>query len=926
MMPTGYIKSYFGMDTTPAQEGLRKLTGVLSSTAGKLVAFGAVVSILGLRYMNKAGKEVVAFQREVAELSKLLGETDAFPISEAIADLSTKMPIAREELSEVAATAARLGIRGTANLLKFTETMAMMGVATDVSATDAADALARIAKQTQLPIKDIDRLASSINELSNTTATSAGEIIENMRRMAPEYARMGFSVDEIAALSATMNIVSESATRAGTRLRRLMQEMTSPEKVQLFAAAIGETEINFGKLRKQDPSGTLVRVIQAMKEGGVEALRLANSLDARARLAVIALSQAEADLIINLETSAKAFSENISIQKEYSRFLEIMPSKMQVYQNEMRELRREVGEAWLPVMKKWLEFKRDFGRGLSMVLTKPYFYDLMTPEDAKKLEEGIRGIGDALAYARSQKVSKMTDEEIRANLGDILVGQTGWLDKEKLEEYFSMQLNTLNDFSNNYLDILTLFVSRQNQELVEGFDEAGLKSTWNIITSILQSAEDQLAGNTDAILKLKVSFASYIQGLRESGRLISGDELVQGLMMITTNAINASGAVQEVLNKMRVPPGYEEVSTRLFDLLGTANEDVAELQFRLKNMDWDKAWFGDQGITDARARWQELKDMVEAGQELTEGQKEELRFLDSIIPAIAKEIALRSQLRKQLEDQTEEQRKLNAAQEEAKGLVRTYEGEMEKMLSAIDELERGPAGARDAQIRMWRSMLAGSTNADRLVENLTEVYDILQGMKEGQEIFKDMQSEEQKLFEDWQRRMDNLNLASLQSKFRLMERVLDGIADGFLDMTEAIITGSGNAEEAIVDMIYSITRELIRSQIFRLLGSLPGFQGLFGISRPSGFSVVAEGPSTFHTGGYEGYSNPLGGVNFQMAGGGRTAGAAAAQETVVVNNNFSIQALDSASVREMLVRERDTIAGITVTSIDRNTSLKRRMT
>ena len=58
--------------------------------------------------------------------------------------LSLELPITADELAVVTAAAGQLGVRGTENLLRFTEIAAGMGVATDLSSEQAAIALARI--------------------------------------------------------------------------------------------------------------------------------------------------------------------------------------------------------------------------------------------------------------------------------------------------------------------------------------------------------------------------------------------------------------------------------------------------------------------------------------------------------------------------------------------------------------------------------------------------------------------------------------------------------------------------------------------------------------------------------------------------------------------------------------------------------------
>ena len=77
-----------------AMGGLGKLAGKVTKVGAGLAAFGAVVGFVGIRQLQKAGKEAIKFQTEMAELIKILGQEASVPIAEAIGDMSETMPIA----------------------------------------------------------------------------------------------------------------------------------------------------------------------------------------------------------------------------------------------------------------------------------------------------------------------------------------------------------------------------------------------------------------------------------------------------------------------------------------------------------------------------------------------------------------------------------------------------------------------------------------------------------------------------------------------------------------------------------------------------------------------------------------------------------------------------------------------------------------
>ena len=94
-----------------------------------------------------------------------------------ITKMSNTMPFAATEIAGVAEAAGQLGIKKQ-DITSFTRTMMNLGVATNLTADEAATEFARFANAANMPIKDVDRLGSTVVALGNSTATTEKKLLK----------------------------------------------------------------------------------------------------------------------------------------------------------------------------------------------------------------------------------------------------------------------------------------------------------------------------------------------------------------------------------------------------------------------------------------------------------------------------------------------------------------------------------------------------------------------------------------------------------------------------------------------------------------------------------------------------------------------------------------------------------------------------
>ena len=183
--------------------GLKKAEGGLQTMGSKLGAAGANVQKFGARitlltaplaavgaYSVKAAidwesafagviKTVDATAEELDFLERGLRDLATGRTGSPVAGLAN----AAVELAGVAEAAGQLGV-ATGDILKFSEYMAILGMATNVTAQEAAVLTAQFANITGMDMQDVDRFASSLVWLGNNAATTEKDILELSQRIA----------------------------------------------------------------------------------------------------------------------------------------------------------------------------------------------------------------------------------------------------------------------------------------------------------------------------------------------------------------------------------------------------------------------------------------------------------------------------------------------------------------------------------------------------------------------------------------------------------------------------------------------------------------------------------------------------------------------------------------------------------------------
>lgn len=202
----------------------------------------------------------VEFESAMAGVAKTTDLTDdeLAAMGDALQEMSTRIPTAASDLAAITEAAGQLGIEKD-HLLEFTEVMANLGVATNLSAEEAASALAKFANVVKMDADNYDRLGSVIVALGNNFATTESDIVSMATRIASTGAIIDLTEPQIMAIATALSSVGIEAEAGGSAISKLLKNMEvsakSYETANTYIEQTGKSLRELELLADQDSKG-----------------------------------------------------------------------------------------------------------------------------------------------------------------------------------------------------------------------------------------------------------------------------------------------------------------------------------------------------------------------------------------------------------------------------------------------------------------------------------------------------------------------------------------------------------------------------------------------------------------------------------------------------------------------------------------------
>jgi TP901 family phage tail tape measure protein len=348
-------------------QSVKAMTPVVAGIGGAIVASFAI-----------GAKAAATFEQQFADVKKTLdvrGEAQEVErqfsnIAKQIRNIAKFSPATIQSLNQIASIGGQLGIQAN-NIVKFTDTIQKLTVATNLSADQAALSLARLQKITGLATNDLDNLASTLVKLGNNFATTESEIITAATQIATATAGTSSEFNNAAvdalAYATALRAIGQPAQAGSTAIIRLIQVVdrvakTGGSQLEELAKISGMTIESFKSLEEVDPNRAIALFLAGLgdfeKQGG-DAVGVLEDLglgQIRSRRALLALSRAQEEqggksvplLVAAMDMANQEFLENNALLTEAERKYQTVISQTQILKNTVSDAGIEFGTQFLP--------------------------------------------------------------------------------------------------------------------------------------------------------------------------------------------------------------------------------------------------------------------------------------------------------------------------------------------------------------------------------------------------------------------------------------------------------------------------------------------------------------------------------------------------------------------------------------------------
>lgn len=358
----------FGDGLIKSGDKIKTFGDNVSSLGGKLTAGLTLPLVASVGMVTKAA---VDYESAFAGVKKTVDETATVSyknLSDGIRQMAKELPASAVEIANVAEVAGQLGIKAE-DILTFSRTMIDMGESTNLSAEEAATAIAKIANILGLTSDEYGRFGASVVDLGNNFATTERDIVEMTNRLAAGGKLAGLTAPDILGLATAMSSVGIEAEAGGTAMTQTLTAIGNAvsltgkgaaDDLNLIAKTAGMTSEEFQQAWKEKPVVALQSFIKGLKDAQDKGVNM-NAILAQLGMTGIRQSNMLKSLALAsdkmgdaVDRSNKAWKENTALTNEANKRYETTESQLKMFKNQVTDLAIEFGGPLLKALRDGL--------------------------------------------------------------------------------------------------------------------------------------------------------------------------------------------------------------------------------------------------------------------------------------------------------------------------------------------------------------------------------------------------------------------------------------------------------------------------------------------------------------------------------------------------------------------------------------------
>lgn len=332
----------------------------------KIKGLGKTLMLMGTLPLTAFGalslKAFADFEQGVINVKKTTGLSFNV-ISKGISDMSKRVPIAVSSLFEIAGAAGQLGVKGSEDIMKFTETFGKLEKASDIAGEEGAKAIVRLLNITGDGIKNVDRFSAAIVDLGNNSAASESEILWVATRVGQATAQFKIGSQATLGIATAMRSLGINAEAGGTVVGKAFLKIQKAvdfggKEMRVLQKITGKTDAQIRKTFKETPSAVFFDFIRGMKRLNKQGVSTTASLKAfgltgdRVNQVIPTMVEKVNILKSSMERSSRAYAANIAHQVEFEEQAKSFNSSITRLRNNFTLLNNEIGKVLAPTIEK----------------------------------------------------------------------------------------------------------------------------------------------------------------------------------------------------------------------------------------------------------------------------------------------------------------------------------------------------------------------------------------------------------------------------------------------------------------------------------------------------------------------------------------------------------------------------------------------